>query len=183
MMLSKIRAERRWLEQHPGQAFDEALLDLFPALDDVMLQPAERFNAVARDRIVRLEQSVAKLPQYECPIKHYFVDGLYVREIEIPAGCILVGYIHMQPCITTLSKGVILISEGEKTVRIEAPFTTTVAPGSKKAGYALTDCIWSDAYVNPDNERDIDKLEARLTANTHAEYLTRRNEMLRLERK
>jgi len=182
-MLSKIRAERRWLERHPGEALDEALLDLFPLLDEVVGEPKESFNAVARDRIVRLEQAVAKLPQYDCPVKHYFVDGLYVREISIPAGCILVGYIHMQPCITTLSKGTILISEGDNTVKLSAPFTTTVAPGSKKAGYALTDVIWSDAYVNPDNERDIDRLEARLTANTHAEYLTRRNEMLRLERK
>ena len=46
-------------------------------------------------------------------------------------------------------------------------------PGTKKAGYALADTVWSDAYVNPDNERDIETLERRLTADTHADYLLR----------
>ena len=168
-----VREQRRWLERHPGQALDES----------IQLEPALRFNLVARERIMHLEKAIGALPQYECPVRHYFVDGLYVREIDIPAGCALVGYIHMQPCITTLSKGTIAISDGENTVRLTAPFTTTVAPGTKKAGYALTDVIWSDAYVNADNERDIDKLEARLTATTHEEFLLRRNELLRVELK
>jgi len=173
-----VREQRIWLDKHPGQVLDETHPSPL-----VMVQPVAKFDPIAREQIVRLENAVAKLPQYECPVKHYFVDGLYVREIAIPAGCVLVGYIHMQPCITTLSKGTILISDGGNTVRLSAPFTTTVAPGTKKAGYALTDVIWSDAYINPDNERDIDKLEARLTANTHEEYLLRSNEMLRVESK
>src|SRR5579862_5059934 len=101
------------------------------ALDDsrVMIEPVAEFNPQARDRIVRLEQAIARLPQYDCPLRHYFVDGLYVREITIPAGCALVGYIHVYPCITTLSKGSILISDGERSMRLTAPYTTTVAPG------------------------------------------------------
>jgi hypothetical protein len=114
------------------------------------------------------------LPQYQCPLRHYFADGLYVREIFIPAGCALVGYIHTQDCVTVVSKGKILIADGEGLpVCVEAPFTKVVPRGTKKAGYALEDTIWSDAYVNADNERNIDVLEARLTANTHTEYLLR----------
>ena len=123
-----------------------------------------------REAILRLEAAVARLPQYDCPLKHYFVDGLYVREIFIPAGCVLVGYIHTQDCITIVSKGRILISEGNDLRDIRAPFTATVPKGSKKAGYALEDTVWSDCYVNADNEQDIDTLETRLTANTHQEY-------------
>jgi len=146
-----------------------------------MLQPVETFNPVARSYVVRLEDELRKLPQYKCVVRHYFVEGLYVREIEIPAGVALVGYIHTQPCITTISKGTILISDGESSVELSAPYTTTVAPGTKKAGYALTDVIWSDAYVNVDNEHDIDKLENRLTANTHEEYLLKTEKFLQLE--
>lgn len=130
-------------------------------------------DPVGRKKIVDLEHEVAKLPQYECPLKHYFAEGLYVREIFIPAGCVLVGYVHMQDCVTTISKGVIAINDGELTTVLRAPFTKTVPAGSKKAGYALEDTIWCDAYVNPDNDRSIEKLEARLTANTHAEFLFR----------
>lgn len=156
-MTSRLAVERSFFAEHPGAVFDEALHNL----------PAGRAN------ILRLEHAVSKLPQFECPLKHYFVDGLYVREIFIPAGCVLVGYIHMQPCITTISKGRILINDGAATKEMSAPMTMTVPPGSKKAGYALEDTIWSDAYLNLDNEQDIDRLEARLTADTHQQYLER----------
>lgn len=131
------------------------------------------FNPTAREQILLLESAIKRLPQANLPVKHYFVDGLYVREIYIPAGCALVGYIHMFACVTTVSKGAIAIADGESTRILAAPFTMACAPGTKKAGYALADTVWSDAYVNADNERDIEKLEARLTANSHAEFLER----------
>ncbi len=152
----------------PGQPFDERHLI-------EVVKPAS-FNAVARARIERFQEEIEKLPQHECPVKHYFVDGLYVREISIPAGCALVGYIHMQECVTIISKGVIAIADGENEPTVlTAPFTRTCAAGTKKAGYALQDTIWSDCYVNADNERDIETLERRLTADTHEQYLERQN--------
>jgi len=169
-MTSRLMTEKRFLDEHPGVPFDESWHESgVPAL------PA------GRGKILRLEQALAKMPQFECPLKHYFADGLYVREIFIPAGVALVGYIHMRECITTVSQGEIAIFDGDKTIVIRAPFTLAVPPGSKKAGYALTDTVWSDAYANADNERDIAKLEARLTADTHADYLARTR--LRLEPK
>ena len=138
-----------------------------------VVKPA-RFDLISRERILCLEAEIGKLPQYECPLKHYFADGLYVREIFIPAGCALVGYIHTQDCITTVSQGQIWIYDGESApALITAPFTKTVPKGSKKAGFAVADTVWSDAYVNADNERDIDVLERRLTANSHVDYLAR----------
>ncbi len=139
----------------------------------VVASTPQPLNVVGREAIVRLEQAVGKLPQFDCPLKHYFVDGIYVREIFIPAGVVLVGYIHMQPCVTTVSAGRILIADGEATREVYAPFTMACPPGSKKAGYALEDTVWSDAYLNLDNETDIEKLEARLTANSHEEFLSR----------
>ena len=132
------------------------------------------FNPEGRAAVVRFEDAVRKLPQFECPLTHYFVDGLYVREIFIPAGVVLVGYIHRQACVTTISKGAIVIADGEHApVVLRAPFTCAVPPGTKKAGFALEDTIWCDAYVNQDDERDIAVLEARLTAVTHEQYLAR----------
>lgn len=139
-------------------------------------------NLAGRQRIIDLEKVVAQLPQHKFVLKHHFVDGMYVREMHIPAGCILVGYIHMFPCITTVSQGRIAIYDGEKkAVILSASHIMCCQPGSKKAGYALTDTIWSDAYLNPDNEIDIDKLEKRLIAETHAEFVGRTEERLRLK--
>lgn len=135
--------------------------------------PPPPLDPGAHARLLRFEHMLAGKPQHECPVHHYFADGVYCREIFIREGVALVGYIHMRACITTVSQGEIAIFDGDKTVVIRAPFTLAVPPGSKKAGYALSDTVWSDAYANADNERDIAKLEARLTADTHADYLVR----------
>lgn len=131
-------------------------------------------NLEGRAKILEFEAAIARLPQQQLALRHFFVDGLYVREITIPAGCALVGYIHMQPCVTTVAKGIIAIFDGAgEPVVLQAPHTMACPPGSKKAGYALADTVWLDAYVNPDNETDIPTLEARLTADTHEQYLAR----------
>jgi len=41
--------------------------------------------------------------------------------------------------------------------------------GSKRASVALEDTIWITVHANPDNERDVDKLEARLVTNNFEE--------------
>jgi hypothetical protein len=153
-MPSRLAVERKFFAEHPGEAFDEAWHR-------------------GRQQVVAFETELAKLPQFEFPLKHYFADGLYVREIFIPRGAALVGYIHTQECITTVSRGCIVIFDGQNRMTVRAPFTTVVPRGTKKAGYALEDTVWSDAYVNADNEHDLAKLEARLTADTHEDYLRR----------
>lgn len=130
-------------------------------------------DTAARARLLRFEERLAQMPQRDLPVHHYFADGLYSREITIPAGVALVGYIHMQDCITTVSRGVIMIGDGEQPRLFSAPYTLAVPAGTKKAGWALRDTVWTDCYANPDNERRIDVLEARLTAGTHAEFLQR----------
>ena len=137
-----------------------------------------KLDLVAREKVLTLEREIGKLPQFDCPLRHFFADGVYVREIFIPAGVALVGYIHMQSCVTTISKGAIAITEGNGSKVLRAPYTVECVPGTKKAGYALEDTVWCDAYANPDNERDITTLEARLTANTHEEFLLRYEQKL-----
>lgn len=127
-------------------------------------------DLVKRQMLLNLERELAKLPQVDLLVRHHFADGLYTRELYIPAGVALVGYIHMQACTTSILQGRILIADGEETKTLEAPLIFACAPGSKKAGYALEDTIWADNYLNLDNCTDIDILEARLTANTHEEF-------------
>jgi hypothetical protein len=126
-----------------------------------------------REGILRLESEIAKMPQVECPLRHIFSKGLYVREFIIPKGVILTGAIHLQECITTLAKGKVLMTEGGEAVCLTAPYVNSFAAGTKKAIFALEDSVWIDAYPNPDDERDTDVLEDRLMTNSHLDYLTR----------
>lgn len=135
--------------------------------------PPPPLDPGAHARLLRFEHMLAGKPQHECPVHHYFADGVYCREIFIREGVALVGYIHMRECITTVSKGLIVIGDGAQPRLFTAPYTMAIPAGTKKAGWALRDTVWTDCYANPDNERRIDVLEARLTAETHAEFLQR----------
>jgi quercetin dioxygenase-like cupin family protein len=119
-----------------------------------------------REKIADLEQSMFDMPEHQIELetRHYFADGIYVREIDIPAGAILTGKIHRTAHVNVVSKGSILVAteDGEKT--ISAPCTFVAPPGTKRAGVALEDTVWSTIHPNPSNTADMDRLEAELIA-------------------
>lgn len=130
-------------------------------------------NAAARAALANFQHELAKLPPFELTVKHYFADGLYVRELFIPAGVALVGYTHVEDCVSMLAGGVLAINDGTGVRVLRAPMTVAVPAGSKKAGYAIEDAVFVDCYANPDNERDIDVLHARLFVDTREEFAAR----------
>ena len=95
---------------------------------------------------------------------HHFGDGTYVRELRLPANCILVGVDHCNDEVCLLTKGVIIIqSEFLDTSKVyQAPYIFVAGHG-KKAGLTLENTIFVTIHPNPDNCRDIDELERRMT--------------------
>jgi hypothetical protein len=47
--------------------------------------------------------------QTELPLKHSFAPGVYAREMEIPAGTLLIGKIHKHRHHNFLMKGSIIV--------------------------------------------------------------------------
>jgi hypothetical protein len=92
---------------------------------------------------------------------HYFADGLYCRQWNQAAGVLAVSKIHAKENFLLLLFGECLISTGEETVRLTAPYITKTLPGVKRAVLAITDCALMTFHPNPDNERDMIKLEDR----------------------
>ncbi|MGH7746040.1 MAG: hypothetical protein ACREQ5_14890 [Candidatus Dormibacteria bacterium] len=138
-------------------------------------------DKTAREKLLRFEQALMHLPPVHLHVDHHFIDGFYMRVMFIPAGVAVVGHVHMQKCITKVLQGSILISDGLSETRVDAPFTAAVPAGEKKAVYALTNTIWTDCYLNEDNERDVEVLEARLIARDHNDYLLRTSTANQLE--
>lgn len=134
-------------------------------------------DVAAREKLMEFHRELTKLPQVDCPIQHFFAPGLYVRQIWIPAGVACTGYIHVQSCITTLSRGVIAVSDGEITRELQAPYTFVCRPGTMKAVLVSEEVVWADSYTNTDNETNIEKLEARLFAKSHEEFLAKFTEV------
>tara|TARA_R110000868_G_scaffold345083_1_gene606185 strand:- start:5171 stop:5602 length:432 start_codon:yes stop_codon:yes gene_type:complete len=112
-----------------------------------------------REQIVRLEKLLLQGPTIEIPPKHYFADGLYAREITIPAGVVLTGKIHRTEHINVVSKGCITVWTEEGMKKLSAPSTFVSSPGTKRAGYAHEETVWTTFHSSPFNERDLVRLE------------------------
>ncbi|MDR7094155.1 hypothetical protein [Hydrogenophaga laconesensis] len=124
-----------------------------------------------REKVQRLEKSMYSMPQAECPVRHYFANGMYAREITIPKGVTLVGAIHKMENLAILSKGRLELVTDEGTVTLEAPCTVTVKPGAKNAALALEESVWTNFLPNPDNETDTDRLVEVFTHSKASELL------------
>lgn len=104
---------------------------------------------VVRKWIRELGASMRALPEADpkqLDVKHTFQDGMYMRELFIPAGVLLVGKIHKLPCLNIVSTGRLsLLTEfGARTV--SAGFTAPSQPGIQKVGYALEDTVFINVF-------------------------------------
>tara|TARA_R100000008_G_C3584663_1_gene171255 strand:+ start:2051 stop:2569 length:519 start_codon:yes stop_codon:yes gene_type:complete len=134
-----------------------------------------------RKKIFDIEDSIKSNvnPKYKtffndtknCPLKHYFSDGIYVREIFIPKGMIIVGKIHKHRHPNFLLKGkVMVITEQKGEEIIEGPCFMMSEGGTKRALYAVTDLVWTTIHHNPTNTQDLDKIEDIVIAKNYNEY-------------
>jgi len=119
-------------------------------------------NTPTINQISRLEAEIKTLPQQKIKETHHFSDGIYAREIFIPAGTVLTGKIHKTEHLNIISKGCIVVWTEEGMRMISAPFTLKSNAGTKRAGYALQDTIWTTIHSNPENSTDLIELEEKL---------------------
>lgn len=111
------------------------------------------------EQIRQLERAMLKhLPPGEAPVTHHFADGVYGREMFIPAGTMLTGKIHRFATLNVLAQGEIEVTTPDGMRRLKAPAVFVSPPGCKKVGYALTDVVWIN--VHPTEETDLAKIEA-----------------------
>lgn len=127
--------------------------------------------AATRGKILDLEAAMLKEPQVEIKTTHHFAPGIYMREIFIPKGVTLVGAIHKTEHLNVLSRGEIAVWTEDGMKRIRASAVIPSGPGIKRVGHAIEDSVWITVCQNPDDSRDVEILEERLTAKTFGELL------------
>jgi|SRR5690242_1304995 len=95
------------------------------------------------------EAILVQLPKVECPLKHSFTPGLYIREIFMPAGTLLTTKIHNTTHPFVVSKGEVNVFMDGEMVHIEAPYQGVTKPGTQRVIYVLQDCIWTTFHPLP----------------------------------
>ena len=116
------------------------------------------------DQVRALEAAMRQMPgqlDVDELTSHHFCEGLYARQLFVPAGAALVGKTHAQQNLFLLVQGEMTITTESGPRLIVAPFMVVTQPGTKRAGYAHSDCICLNIHPNTDNEHDLEVLESR----------------------
>lgn len=101
--------------------------------------------------------------QVQIAPRHIFSDGLYGREVRMPAGTIAVGHRHKQAHICIISEGRCLVVAEDGTQEVEAPATFVVPVGRRNCVHAITETVWTTIHAVPNDMRDVAEIEAALT--------------------
>lgn len=113
-------------------------------------------------KIERLEHWLLSQPvQAEHDMKHSFGPGIYLREILMLKHTLLIGHEHKLEHFNMVLSGKALVVMDGKEQLIEGPCYFKSAPGVRKVLYILEDMRWVTIHPNPDDERDLAKLEDR----------------------
>jgi hypothetical protein len=137
------------------------------------------------DRLDELE--VAMLENCEpvhCLTTHMFTDGMYIREIFMPAGSLITSKVHKTEHPYIVSYGKVAVSiDGNDWIEITAPYTNITKPGTRRVLYILEDCIWTTFHrvddmkseyndLNDDEKENIVKEIEEKILEPHINYLT-----------
>ena len=104
------------------------------------------------------------------PLKHTFADGIYVRQMDMMAGSAVIGAIHNHLHVWFLLTGKLAVATENSVEEFISPCYVLAEPGSKRVIYAIEDSIFVNVHKNPNNIKDIDKLEKEIVSFTFKEY-------------
>lgn len=106
----------------------------------------------------------------ELPLRHFFSEGIYTREMSIRKGMFVIGKIHKFDHTFFLLKGKLLLCTEEGTKEIEAPYCGNAKAGAKRVAVALEDTVFVNVHPNPNNVTEIEKLEDTFVVSSYEEY-------------
>lgn len=122
----------------------------------VVLEPFTK--DISDERVDRAQELMLQMPQVECPVVHRFGPGVYIREVTVPAGTLVIG--HRQRCeqMNVMLKGkVTVVTDDGELKTLIAPTCFVGKPG-RKIGYVHEEMVWQNIYAT--TETDVEKLEA-----------------------
>lgn len=129
-------------------------------MTDLILPPTE-MQALAQLPAEQVEKYfLANVEQADCPIRHLFGPGIYIREVHFPAGIMVIGHEHKDAHTNLFLSGKLNLYQGDGSYQtLEAP-AFFVSPPGRKMAYTLTPCVWQNIYAT--EETDVEALEDML---------------------
>ena len=134
---------------------------------ELMLKQADGENIVGDGENLVYETSFVK-------VTHDFVDGIYIRRMDMDKGCIVIGAIHKHLHVWFLMKGHVTIAKKEGIEDYMARCYIIAPPGTQRLIQANEDSIFVNVHKNPSDTKDIKKIEEEfcsINMEKYKEYL------------
>ena len=94
------------------------------------------------------------------PLKHRFTDGMYIREIFMPAGTVLTSRIHKTNHPFSIQKGKCNVYDGDDLQVLEAPHLGITEKNTRRLIHVMEDTIWITFHVT--DKTDLAEIEKEL---------------------
>ena len=115
-------------------------------------------------KVDHLLAAMDQLPQTDCQTKHYFGPGIYIREVTMPAGTVVVGKPHRKEHMCVMLQGRMIVVQGDGTKQELVAPLTFVGSAGRKVAYILETTVFQNILAT--DETDIEVLENMLVDNT-----------------
>ena len=134
------------------------------------LEKTLRNNADGETIIVGAEDNPIVNNSDKIPIEHFFMDGVYVREMKMFKGTAVVGAIHKHLHMCFLLSGMLTVADESGTQDYIAPCYIISTSGVKRVLYAQEDSVWYNVHKNPKDIKEIKELEKEIVVLNYEEY-------------
>ena len=104
------------------------------------------------------------------PITHNFSDGLYMRQMTMKAGSMVISAMHHTNHFWFLLSGKVDVVADEENVEHTAPCWSYSLKGTKRLIKCIEDCVWVNIIANPTDTRNMGKIEKSFFSITLEEY-------------
>jgi mannose-6-phosphate isomerase-like protein (cupin superfamily) len=97
-------------------------------------------------------------------IHHHFADGVYAKEMRIPAGHWVTKHLHDYDHISILAQGVVVVEVDGESMFYKAPACITIPKNCNHKISAHTDSVWY--CIHATDETDPGKVDQYLIKET-----------------
>lgn len=125
----------------------------------------------------QVEAALRKAPEVELPLRHLFADGVYYRELTIPAGTIVLGKIHKYATLLIVLQGTLTIASDSGPIQLTAPAVMVGEAGKARLGYAETNVIC--ANVHGTTLTALEELEEHFIAKSEEDFRLFQQQLLK----
>jgi len=117
-------------------------------------------------KVDTLVREMSALPQVECPVQHFFGPNIYIREVVMPAGAVVVGKRHKEDHLCSMLEGrMVVVGEDGHQRELVAP-TVFMAKKGRKTAYIIETVRFQNIFST--DETDVEKLEHMMVEDSPA---------------